>query len=52
MNVKVFDIKCSKCNQGVFKGKPFEEVCDHCGERISDELIESWIQEVSEGMKK
>jgi len=52
MDINVFNIKCTKCNQGVFIGKAFEEKCDHCGENISDELIVACLENVSEELKK
>lgn len=52
MDVKILDIKCSKCNQGVFTGVVFEEKCNYCGENISDELIITCLENVSEELKK
>lgn len=50
MSVKIFEIKCTKCNQGIFKGEP--ETCTYCGTQITDDLIEADLKQRSKELRE
>lgn len=51
MSVKIFDIRCVKCGQGVFKGEPNKEVCTYCGIAITEDLILADMEKRSQELK-
>jgi ribosomal protein L37E len=52
MSVQISKIRCTKCNQGVFEGKPNNEKCSHCGTPLTDELMEADMKRTSEELKR